>query len=280
MKKITYRHAAISLLSFGLTFAAFSTTTPALASVNKLTATSTTKAENKQLGTYYFFGGQYSILRREDRGAEVTYLQQRLRDWGYFQEAITGYFGIATEKAVQKFQQDHDIFPSGIVDAQTWEAIESETTPSFPTPEPEPPICNRPTLKVGAEGQDVSDLQERLYELGYLNIRPTGYFGQTTVDAVKRFQNSQDLPPTGIVDAQTWSVLGNCQSNNNIFTVLVQVTSRFTLEDVRQYVPDAYIIQTASGNYVYAGKFRNQQQAEERANFLRARDLNAWVDIK
>ena len=50
-------------------------------------------------------------------------------------------------------------------------------------------------------------LQQRLYDLGYLKIRPSGYFGQATKLAVIRFQQQQDLPATGTVNARTWKAL-------------------------------------------------------------------------
>lgn len=47
------------------------------------------------------------------------------------------------------------------------------------------------------------------------NIVPSGVFDQETSDAIRRFQELNRLPVTGIVDKQTWNTLAN---NYNIFS--------------------------------------------------------------
>jgi hypothetical protein len=58
-------------------------------------------------------------------------------------------------------------------------------------------------LKIGSkdssENIDVSLLQYFLYSKGYMNINPTGYFGNITQQAVIDFQRSEGLPATGLV---------------------------------------------------------------------------------
>lgn len=46
-------------------------------------------------------------------------------------------------------------------------------------------------------------LQAYLYERGLLSVRPTGYFGHLTKQAVRNLQVSSNLPPTGFVGALT-----------------------------------------------------------------------------
>ncbi len=46
---------------------------------------------------------------------------------------------------------------------------------------------------------EVSTLQDFLQVQGYLNSEPTGYFGLLTVKAVKSFQKSNDISPSGYV---------------------------------------------------------------------------------
>lgn len=59
------------------------------------------------------------------RGSHVTYLQKRLRDWGYFSSNPTSYFGPGTEASVKRFQQAKELYPDGIVSKDTWQALES-----------------------------------------------------------------------------------------------------------------------------------------------------------
>lgn len=63
-------------------------------------------------------------------------------------------------------------------------------------------------LYKGCKGEDVTKLQKRLVELGYDTLT-TGYFGDKTEAAVKKFQTNNELEPTGKVDRQTWNALGN-----------------------------------------------------------------------
>lgn len=50
---------------------------------------------------------------------------------------------------------------------------------------------------------EVSTLQDFLQSKGYLNTEPTGYFGLLTLEAVKAFQNSYGISPSGYVGSLT-----------------------------------------------------------------------------
>lgn len=62
-------------------------------------------------------------------------------------------------------------------------------------------------LKEGDENYTVEEIQNRLIELNYLHAEATGYYGTVTAEAVKSFQEANNLEATGIVDEQTYSVL-------------------------------------------------------------------------
>ncbi|UFJ43247.1 cell wall hydrolase [Brevibacillus humidisoli] len=55
----------------------------------------------------------------------------------------------------------------------------------------------------GSRGEDVWDLQYRLYLLGLYNGRINGIVSEKTVAAVRAFQRQQSLPTTGVVDRTT-----------------------------------------------------------------------------
>jgi peptidoglycan hydrolase-like protein with peptidoglycan-binding domain len=61
-----------------------------------------------------------------------------------------------------------------------------------------------PTLKKGAKGQAVKDLQEALTALGLAPGPIDGAFGKKTEDAVKAFQKLKDLEVDGVVGPITW----------------------------------------------------------------------------
>ena len=62
-------------------------------------------------------------------------------------------------------------------------------------------------LQVGSKGDAVKDLQKKLIELGFLDGKADGIFGNGTANGVKRFQASEGLPQTGIADSSTQTVL-------------------------------------------------------------------------
>jgi peptidoglycan hydrolase-like protein with peptidoglycan-binding domain len=61
---------------------------------------------------------QPSIVQSGSTGADVERLQRDLSRLGY-QVGVNGEFDQATENAVKKFQQDHNLTVDGIVGPQT-----------------------------------------------------------------------------------------------------------------------------------------------------------------
>lgn len=59
------------------------------------------------------------------------------------------------------------------------------------------------TLKQGASGKDVYELQGRLKFLGYFNGKVDGQFGSSTLNAVKWFQWKFGMKADGVVGAKT-----------------------------------------------------------------------------
>lgn len=51
--------------------------------------------------------------------ATITKVQQRLKDWGYFDGPVTGYYGELTTAAVIKFQKKHGLTADGILGPST-----------------------------------------------------------------------------------------------------------------------------------------------------------------
>ena len=54
---------------------------------------------------------------------KYTEIQRRLKDWGYYDGPITGQIDEPTKQAIIKFQNAHDISPTGNLDAQTSDAL-------------------------------------------------------------------------------------------------------------------------------------------------------------
>ena len=66
---------------------------------------------------------------------------------------------------------------------------------------------NRPILKVGSQGERVSELQAALKLLGFYSGAVDGTYNQNTANAVARFKQAAGLNPDGIVDTSTWQRL-------------------------------------------------------------------------
>ena len=83
----------------------------------------------------------------------------------------------------------------------------------LPTPTPEPAVTQGiltpeyATLSKGDKSEDVQKMQERLWELGFLDDDRDGNFGSNTQTAVKLFQQAAGLDVTGVADNATLTLL-------------------------------------------------------------------------
>ncbi|MEO8890237.1 MAG: peptidoglycan-binding protein [Coleofasciculaceae cyanobacterium] len=66
---------------------------------------------------------------------------------------------------------------------------------------------NRPVLKLGSQGTDVSELQAALKLLGYFTGTVNGFYGDSTASAVSSFQQASGLNADGIAGIETWNRL-------------------------------------------------------------------------
>ncbi len=66
---------------------------------------------------------------------------------------------------------------------------------------------NRPNLKVGSQGESVSELQAALKLLGFYTGKVDGKYNNSTASAVSKFKQAAGLKPDGIVDNNTWQKL-------------------------------------------------------------------------
>lgn len=89
------------------------------------------------------------------------------------------------------------------------------------TPEPEP---EEPTLRKGAKGERVRELQEKLLALGYQLPRygADGDYGAETIAAVKEFQKDHGLTADGVTGPKTWAALKKAEEPKKVtYTVTI-----------------------------------------------------------
>ena len=170
------------------------------------------------------YGACYRPLKKGDTGADVTQMQERLTELGYYFGNITGNFQDGTTAALMTMQGENSLPITGIADVKTQEklyslAIRPTPTPTpvptpspipTPSPTPGPYVAFKTTLKYGSTGNDVQKVQERLMELGFFTYRKTttGFYKNTQA-AVEAFQKHNGLEPNGTVDKATWDMLFN-----------------------------------------------------------------------
>ncbi len=98
----------------------------------------------------------------------------------------------------------------------------------------------KPTLRKGAEGDLVRDLQEHLNRLGYDCGTADGKFGNKTVAAVKRFQADHGLDADGVVGRKTWAALEDADAEKEpTYKVVCYGMTWAQAQEIRTICPTA-----------------------------------------
>ncbi len=146
---------------------------------------------------------QYLELVPESQHPDIVELQQRLMELHYMDnDEPTDYYGPMTQQAVGYFQRKHDLMVDGVAGVETQQLLFSDAAMTY-------------SVTVGAEGADVSNIQDRLRELGY-SCGLTGYFGEETVKAVEYFQRMNGLDADGSVGYYTKDILFSEQAEPSL----------------------------------------------------------------
>jgi peptidoglycan hydrolase-like protein with peptidoglycan-binding domain len=89
---------------------------------------------------------------------------------------------------------------------ETVDPTPSATSTPRPTPKPTPTPSPTPAnvLEPGATGEQVRELQQRLFQLAWFPETTTGTYDAGTREAVKGFQAKRGLTANGVVDQRTW----------------------------------------------------------------------------
>jgi peptidoglycan hydrolase-like protein with peptidoglycan-binding domain len=156
------------------------------------TAPPTPTTPAKTTGT----GGTAFPLSQGSTGRNVVWLQQRLKQLGYYHGPVQGTFDQATAQAVVDFQSRAHVTgdPAGVVGASTVTALDAAGA--------------TPDLKPGSHsGTDVRRLQEALNSAENAGLAVSGRYDAQTVAAVARYQQAVGLPATGDMNGQTWQAL-------------------------------------------------------------------------
>ena len=198
-----------------------------------------------------------TVLRRTSQGAAVTTLQNQLQAAGYYSGPVTGYFGSLTQASLQRFQASRGLAADGIYGSRTRAALQnvlngrqSQSLGGGSTTGQSAGSATRQssqqlriastnrlyygrTLRKGNSGAAVTNLQNRLSSAGYYSGPITGYYGELTRLAVRKFQAAKGLAPDGVAGPNTLAVLLNqtasaSQPSNRVQALAPSSITRFS----------------------------------------------------
>lgn len=178
------------------------------------------------------------ILRMGTAGDEVTRLQERLKELGFYTGEVDGKFGQGTAEAVKLFQAQHNLDVDGIAGSDTRNALYAATAATYlPTPSPSPAPSQ---LSKGDKGDAVRALQQRLKDLGFYTSTVDGDYGGGTQEAVRLFQSQHSLNADGQATAETLAMLNSSQAKQAVATPTPDPAALPMLVNKNNPVADGY----------------------------------------
>ena len=163
------------------------------------------------------------IAQPGDNNEAVGEINLMLKTLGYYYGAVSNSYGTSTKAAVTLFQRANSLEATGTVDSVTYDLLKVKytgggqaVTPAptpIPTPTPVPAPSPVPAsdsdviAKPGDVNDKVGQINLMLKTLGYYFASPSNYYTTSTKYAVVRFQSTNGLNATGIVDSKTFNLL-------------------------------------------------------------------------
>ena len=134
------------------------------------------------------------VLYWGSRGSDVSLLQRRLDQWGYYNGVVDGVYGAQTASAVKYFQRRNGLRVDGVVGPQTWGALGLGGGGSTTTRRTQP---TQAKSGGGAKGITNNNDVHLLARLIHAEARAEPYVGQVAVGAVMLNRvASPDFPNT------------------------------------------------------------------------------------
>ena len=145
-------------------------------------------------------------LRMGDSGSAVKDLQTKLKKLGYYSGTVDSTFGSGTYAAVRAFQKKYNLTADGVAGSETLKKLDSAYKNADSDKDDD-------SLRKGATGSAVKNLQTKLKKLGFYNASIDGDYGDTTVAAVKAFQKKYNLTADGVAGSETLKKLDSAYKN-------------------------------------------------------------------
>ena len=145
-------------------------------------------------------------LEKGSTGSDVKDLQTKLKKLGYYDAYVDGDYGDTTVAAVKAFQKKYNLTADGVAGSETLKKLDSAYKNADSDKDDD-------SLRKGATGSAVKDLQTKLKKLGFYNAYVDGSYGDTTVAAVKAFQKKYNLTADGVAGSETLKKLDSAYKN-------------------------------------------------------------------
>ena len=182
----------------------------------------------------------------------IQSLQQTLKSQGFYYGAVTGDKSPETTAAIRRYQIRNGLQVTGEINEETLRSVNSSsnTVASAPQPAPKPPATQPNSVRPDASARlsqsspppsfhqpnrpletnpsysasfyqsapfrlnrrVIAGAQYQLMSRGYFSGRVDGRWGARTAFAVRAFQSSAGLPPTGRLDIETVKALGSSET--------------------------------------------------------------------
>lgn len=170
-------------------------------------------------------------------GSEVVHLQTSLLQLGYYSTGVNGSYGTLTYSAVENFQKNNDLPVTGVADLATMELLYSGEADKAE-------IQRQPftSLKYGDQSADVIRLQQLLKCFGYFTENCEGSFGTATRNAVKGYQQQNDLPATGVANDATLTLLFTQAENIPSYAEVNDQSSAEAVKTLQQGLADMQLM--------------------------------------
>ena len=162
-------------------------------------------------------------LRRGYTGSDVTKVQNRLKELGYYTGTVDGVYGLGSMAAVKAFQETNGLTADGLAGTKTFEKLfsssaiaagsSSSSSGSTSGSSDSSAEITYTRLAEGSKGDEVTAMQRALKSLNY-PLEVDGSYGPTTKAAVKLFQGTNGLSADGVAGQATLSLLysGNAKA--------------------------------------------------------------------
>lgn len=155
------------------------------------------------------------IITSGSRGEFVLRLQKRLQELGYYLSRFDGVYLSDDITAVRAFQSANGLKIDGKAGYQTQSLLYSDAavrgnagTSNIATA----------VLRLGSVGAEVTTLQNKLIELGYLTGTANGDFDSSTKKALMAYQSANSLTRDGVAGAKTMASIFGANAVANKIT--------------------------------------------------------------